>query len=90
MPILHLFQGRSLAVAAARVFEGVPVLPQLMYAVDEDETMQGHFAVVFGVVCGALGIDLHSTVITYLFGILQTVVASSVRLGRIGPMEVNL
>ena len=60
-----------------------------MSAVDEDQTMQGHFAVVFGAVCGALAIDLHSTVITYLFGILQTVVASSVRLGRMGPMEVG-
>ena len=76
-------------MAAANVFEGVPALPQLMSAVDEDQTMQGHFAVVFGAVCGALAIDLHSTVITYLFGILQTVIASSVRLGRIGPMEVG-
>ena len=60
-----------------------------MSAIDEDEIMQGHFAVVFGAVCGALMLDLHSAILMYLFGTLQTVIASSVRLGRVGPMEVS-
>ena len=71
------------------MFEGVPGLPQLMSAVDEDDVMEGHFAVVFGAVCGALGIDLHPIVLMFLFGSLQTVVASAVRLGHVGPMEVS-
>lgn len=85
-----MFQGRSLAVAAAKVFDGATVLPQLMSAVDEDKTMEGNFPVVFGAVCGALKIDLQSTIMMYLFGSLQTVIASAVRLGHIGPMEVRL
>ncbi|KAK2177238.1 hypothetical protein NP493_611g01073 [Ridgeia piscesae] len=82
-------QGRSLAVAAAKVYDGVPVLPELMSAIDEDGIMEGHFAVVFGAVCGALSLDLHPTVLMFLFGSLQTVIASAVRLGHVGPMEAQ-
>ena len=87
--IPHLLQGRSLAVAAAKVFDGVSSLPQLMSAVDEDDAMEGHFTVVFGAVCGALSLHLHPTVLMFLFGSLQTVIASAVRLGHVGPMEVS-
>jgi len=71
------------------VYDGVPVLPELMSAIDEDGIMEGHFAVVFGAVCGALSLDLHPTVLMFLFGSLQTVIASAVRLGHVGPMEVS-
>ena len=49
-----------------------------------------HQPIIFGAVCGMLGIDLHSAMTTFLFSTVRTVVASAVRLDRVGPIEVNL
>lgn len=48
-----------------------------------------HQPVVFGAICGLIGIDLHSTVTAFLFSAIRTVIASAVRLDRVGPIEVR-
>ena len=47
-----------------------------------------HHPIIFGAVCGMLGIDLHSAITTFLFSSVRTVIASAVRLDKIGPIEV--
>ena len=51
--------------------------------------MIGHFAVVFGCVCGLLKLPLIKTQQLFLFSTLRTVIASAVRLGNIGPLQVT-
>ena len=49
----------------------------------------GHFAVVFGCICGLLKLPLIKTQQLFLFSTLRTVIASAVRLGNLGPLEVR-
>ena len=49
-----------------------------------------HQPIIFGAVCGMLGIDLQSAMTTFLFSTIRTIVASAVRLDRVGPIEVNV
>ena len=49
-----------------------------------------HQPIIFGAVCGLLGIDLHSAMTGFLFSAIRTIVASAVRLDRVGPIEVWL
>jgi len=48
-----------------------------------------HFAVVYGVVCAALEISLAAASLSFVYNALRTVVASAIRLDRIGPIEVS-
>lgn len=48
-----------------------------------------HQPIIFGAVCGMLGIDLHSAMTTFLFSTIRTIVASAVRLDRVGPIEAQ-
>ena len=51
--------------------------------------MHGHFAAVFGFMCGLLELSLVQTQQLFLFSTLRTVIASAVRLGNIGPLQVT-
>ena len=55
----------------------------------ENKLLYGHFAVVFGFVCGLLKLPLIKTQQLFLFSTLRTVIASAVRLGNIGPLQVR-
>ena len=51
--------------------------------------MNCHYAVVFGGVCGTLGLSLDTTLASYMSGVVRTSVASAVRLDKLGPVEVS-
>lgn len=54
----------------------------------ENKSLFGHFAVVFGFMCGMLNLSVVQTQQLFLFSTLRTVIASAVRLGNIGPLQV--
>lgn len=54
----------------------------------ENKCLFGHFAVVFGFMCGMLNLSVVQTQQLFLFSTLRTVIASAVRLGNIGPLQV--
>jgi len=53
------------------------------------DNMPGHQAIVHGAVCAALGIDEVSALTMFMYSVLKTVVAASVKLGKIGTMQVT-
>ena len=55
----------------------------------ESKRLHGHFAAVFGFICGLLQLSLVQTQQLFLFSTLRTVIASAVRLGNIGPVQVT-
>ena len=55
----------------------------------ESKRLHGHFAVAFGFICGLLQLSLVQTQQLFLFSTLRTVIASAVRLGNIGPLQVT-
>lgn len=55
----------------------------------ENKRLHGHFAAVFGFMCGLLELSLVQTQQLFLFSTLRTVIASAVRLGNIGPLQVT-
>ncbi|KAG0433893.1 hypothetical protein HPB47_019503, partial [Ixodes persulcatus] len=78
-------QGRSLIQTACATYAA----PQLVSLQDQiyDEELNGHQAVMYGVLCGFLGIPETQAAISFLFGTLRTMVASAVRLGTTGTLE---
>lgn len=54
----------------------------------DNKRLHGHFAAVFGFICGLLQLSLVQTQQLFLFSTLRTVIASAVRLGNIGPLQV--
>lgn len=49
----------------------------------------GHYPVVYGAVCGLLGLSLDAALASFMSGVVRTAVASAVRLDRLGPVEVS-
>lgn len=47
-----------------------------------------HLPVVYGLCCGIMGVKITSTWTAFLFTMMRTTVASTVRLDKIGPQEV--
>ncbi|XP_068677748.1 uncharacterized protein [Montipora foliosa] len=80
-------QGNSLLVTACKTFE-MEKMQSLQDNV-ERKNLSGHFAVVFGCVCGLLKLPLIKTQQLFLFSTLRTVIASAVRLGNIGPLQAQ-
>ncbi|XP_021353106.1 urease accessory protein F-like isoform X2 [Mizuhopecten yessoensis] len=77
-------QGRSLLDTSSKAFRVEQILElkgSLEYC---------HHSVVFGCVCGAMGVDLFTTLTTYLFSSLRTVVAAAVRLDQIGAIQAQV
>ncbi|CAN7984790.1 unnamed protein product [Ixodes hexagonus] len=79
-------QGRSLIQTACATY-GASQLVDLQDRI-YDEELSGHQAVMYGVLCGFLGIPESQAAISFLFGTLRTMVASAVRLGTTGTLEV--
>jgi urease accessory protein len=80
-------QGQALLASAERVF-GAPKLQLLRHAPDHQPPF-GHFAPLFGIVCGALGADGKTTGHLFLFQHLRGLAASAVRLNIVGPLEAQ-
>lgn len=75
-------QGRSLASAAARVFELGSIL-------EHARRGPAHHAPVFGAIFGLLGVSLDETGAAYLHGAVRGVLSAAVRLNLVGPLEAQ-
>ncbi|KAK7093602.1 uncharacterized protein [Littorina saxatilis] len=76
-------QGRSMADTASKVFQADD-LHQLSSGLKHR-----HYPVVFGAVCGCLGLPLELTRASFMSGVARTTVASAVRLDKLGPVEAQ-
>ena len=75
---LHIYQFITIA------------LPFILFQGElENKRLYGHFATMFGFMCGVLKLSLVQTQQLFLFSTLRTVIASAVRLGNIGPLQVK-
>ena len=54
-----------------------------------EELPHHHYPMVFGAVCGQLGISASDTCSSFMSGVARTALASAVRLDKIGPVEVH-
>lgn len=75
-------QGRSLASAAARIFD-------LDVIAEHARRGPAHHAPVFGAVFGELGVGPEETSIAYLHGAVRGVLSAAVRLNLVGPLEAQ-
>jgi urease accessory protein len=75
-------QGRSLASAAARIFD----LPAIA---EHARRGPAHHAPIFGAAFGALGVSSDETVTAYLHGVMRGVLSAAVRLNVVGPLEAQ-
>lgn len=80
-------QGNSLLDTACKTF-GYQELKNLQVQL-ENKGIFGHFAVMFGFMCGLLNLSVIQTQQLFLFSTLRTVIASAVRLGNIGPLQAQ-
>ncbi|WAR25452.1 UREF-like protein [Mya arenaria] len=76
-------QGSSLLDTSQRVFS-VSSLVEV-----GDNLPCKHLPVVYGVVCASLGVDIHTATVAFIFTGIRTMVASSVRLDLLGPIEAQ-
>ena len=75
--------------ACVKICHDVTSLSELLSIVDE-RRCYGHNAVMFGAVCGCLGIsDVEVVRSLFLFNTLRTVIAAAVRLGVVGAIKVR-
>ncbi|XP_053379456.1 uncharacterized protein LOC123527607 [Mercenaria mercenaria] len=76
-------QGRSMLDTSVKVFN-IPSLLKL-----NDSLPCKHLPVVFGAICATLNINLQASSAAFLFTTLRTVLASAVRLDKVGPIEAQ-
>jgi urease accessory protein len=75
-------QGRSLASAAARVFD-------LRAIAEHARDAPAHHAPIFGAIFGLLGMTTDDTATAYLHGAMRGVLSAAVRLNLVGPLEAQ-
>ncbi|GBL81255.1 Urease accessory protein F [Araneus ventricosus] len=80
-------QGKSFLVTSSEVFQ-LPQIEQLRELADNGK-IHCHLPVVYGVVCSALKIPARKAAEMYLFNCLRTILASIVRLGKIGTIQAQ-
>lgn len=78
-------QGRALMATAATTFDA-PVLTDAADRLRRDRS-PGHLPVVFGLVAGALGLDVAAAASGFLFMTGRGMLSAAVRLGIVGPLE---
>lgn len=76
-------QGRALLACVAHAFPNSSIIAGEVLSLE----MQPHFAVAFGVVTVALGIEKSSALRLFMFTLLRGWISSAVRLGIIGPLQ---
>ncbi|XP_055930466.1 uncharacterized protein LOC129960829 isoform X2 [Argiope bruennichi] len=80
-------QGKSFLATSSEVFL-LSEIEQLKELADNGK-IHCHLPIVFGVVCSALKIPTRKTGEMYLFNCLRTILASTVRLGKIGSIQAQ-
>ena len=53
----------------------------------EDGELRGHHPVMFGAVCGSIGMDVESTLLTYVYATVSSLVSAGVRLIPLGHSD---
>lgn len=76
-------QGRALAGAAARIWDGIGSIAI------HGRNAPSHHAPVFGAIFGKLGVSVEETLAAYLHGAARGILSSAVRLGLLGPLEAQ-
>ncbi|KAL8593878.1 hypothetical protein ACOMHN_023794 [Nucella lapillus] len=76
-------QGKAMSNTGSQVF-AVDDISQLALSLKHC-----HYAVVYGAVCGILGMTLEVTMGAFMSATLRTAVASAVRLDKLGPVEAQ-
>ena len=79
-----LFQGKSMLDTCSKAFKN----QQMTLLLDKLQCF--HLPVVYGAICGIMELDIQSTLTTFLYSTLRTSIASSIRLDKVGPIEVNI
>ena len=52
-------------------------------------SLRGHYVIVFGSLCNALGISIQGTAKMFLFTLLRSMLLAAVRLNLVGPMQAE-
>ncbi|XP_071945120.1 uncharacterized protein [Antedon mediterranea] len=80
-------QGKSLIASSSETFKD----KRMLNIKDNIQSgkVKGHQPVMYGCVCSFLNISLEDALISFLFSSLRTILASSVRLGDMGPLEAQ-
>ncbi|VDI25456.1 Hypothetical predicted protein [Mytilus galloprovincialis] len=76
-------QGRSMLETCGKSFANSQMVSLL------DQLQCCHLPVVYGACCGIMGINIKSTMTTFLYSTLRSSIASSIRLDKVGPIEVT-
>jgi urease accessory protein len=80
-------QGQALLASTARIFAKAQL--REMRETAAEQAAFCHLAPVFGVVMGALGLELERAARLFVFAHLRGLVAAAVRLGVVGPMQAQ-
>ncbi|GFT66434.1 urease accessory protein F [Nephila pilipes] len=80
-------QGKSFLATSCKVFQ-LPLIEKLK-DLSDDEKIHCHLSIVFAIVCAALKIPSHKVGKMYLFNCLRTIIASIVRLGKVGTIQAQ-
>ena len=56
---------------------------------DNLSSLTGHYVIVFGALCSALGISVKGTAKMFLFTLLRSMLLAAVRLNLVGPMQAE-
>lgn len=80
-------QGKAFLTTSSKVFpyDEIRKLAEFL----EEGNINGHLAIVFPVVCAALKIPILTVGQMFLFNTLRTLIASIVRLGKIGAVQAQ-
>ncbi|CAG2213334.1 ureF [Mytilus edulis] len=77
-------QGRSMLETCGKSFANSQMVSLL------DQLQCCHLPVVYGACCGIMGINIKSTMTTFLYSTLRSSIASSIRLDKVGPIEAQI
>ena len=80
-------QGKALLSIAQKIFPDLALSPirQLI----KEKQIAGHYVVVYGCICGLLGLSAEQCQETFIFALMRDLFSSAVRLGICGPMEAQ-
>ncbi|XP_038706010.1 urease accessory protein F-like isoform X2 [Tripterygium wilfordii] len=79
-------QGSALMRVAAAVYTEIPTLKTMRDALIASRDACFHHALVFGLICGLLGMDTDTSQRAYMFITMRDAISAATRLNLIGPL----
>ena len=80
-------QGKAMLSVAQKIFPDLVLLPIRQFI--KEKQIAGHYVVVYGYICGLLGLSAEQCRETFIFALMRDLFSSAVRLGICGPMEAQ-